>query len=33
MKTFAIYHFHPAKLTLILFNDLPTMQELHLKER
>ncbi len=33
MKKSAIYHFHPAILTLILFNDLLTMQEIHLKER
>ena len=33
MKTFSIYHFHPAMHTHILFNDLLTMQEIRLEER
>jgi hypothetical protein len=33
MNKFTIYHFHPAMITLIIFNDLLAMQEIHLKER
>ncbi len=33
MKIFAVYHFHTAMLTLILFNDLLTMEEIHIEER
>jgi hypothetical protein len=33
MKACALYNFHTAMITLILFNDLLAMQEIHLKER
>ncbi len=33
MKIFAIDHFHPAMLTPMLFNDILTIQEIHIDER